>query len=518
MTRKKSNIRTGNILFLLILLGLGLIFLSYQGLDKKLDRWFRTTVLNEDLPPEEVELDRVITEERPDEDYTKEEIEENKQEEIASEEEETADNLDNTQPVWNILSPYGDNLFLNKKHEIQLNIKEGDVNAYIPVVKGKNARLKEIDKTKGKYEIEGLKKGRVELWITTTNEDGKVDVVGTHYFNITDETKLDDNKKTDEKKTAMEDKYLWNMQGLFQDTLWVGKKVPVEVAIAEVDAELLKLEVSSGDAKASMTNRKGMFDVLATKPGKVVLTAKIVEEGRTEVVGSKEFIALKPIVKKAKDLRDNEKPETMTTTNNKEPDAIYLSVENPCNDWLLAGMENPLSLHLPEQDENSYRIKVDKGTIKQQNETYLLNVPETDEIKVQVFKKTKDKGKDSLILTKNYEVRPIVLPMPQIAGKSGGSISVADLKKAKDLALFFPDENYKNVMNLAGFDLLYYNSEKKMSEVIRSQNKGATFSSKTKALFQLLKKGDLIVIDNIEVQVKNQKAKKQLASVAFMVD
>jgi len=161
------------------------------------------------------------------------------------------------------------------------------------------------------------------------------------------------------------------------------------------------------------------------------------------------------------------------------------------------GIENPISVAIPDIKSENVVLSVNFGTIEKREGLYYLTVPDSrgmqEYVTVTAFEK-KENGETVNHGSKNFRILNIPMPKLMVNGLNGGDISVSDAQKLDSLWVELPCFVYEGFnYEVQNFKLIINRKKKNYMFNI----KGTKFPVNATQELSTVKKGDIIIIDDI---------------------
>jgi gliding motility-associated protein GldM len=186
------------------------------------------------------------------------------------------------------------------------------------------------------------------------------------------------------------------------------------------------------------------------------------------------------------------------------------------------GIENPLDVSVPGVGPDQIKVSITNGDITKgrvknpQGEffrgSYIVK-PKAAGQKVLISVTADINGKPMKFDPIEYRVKPLPIPVPVIAGRSGGSIPINTIKSAVGVFATLPDFDFQLVYNITGFTVILNDR----GEDFEKRSTGSNFTPDQKQIFNRLTRGKNLYISAITA-VGPDGATKDLPPMIFKIE
>lgn len=488
--RKRGRVKTGNIFLLLLLIAGAVAFFNKESILEELrnngllkERGAVSSTTDE-LPS----AGDVPTGERKDDNSNRNGSSPYGQVDNAITEDQNSSNSVSAEtPNWSLQTAFTDYLVLRQENFLQIKVDGMEVADITPVIDGKGAVIKAVNKATGEYTVYPIKEERVELSLMFLNKDKKLDILGSKVFEVRKAADLRDLSQYKESNG-----YLWELETQHSDTLYTDKANWIRVNIAETPASAISVSISGkGNTIKTSSNDSSAYEVFVNEALKnISLTVFVTNQsGERTLVGSQLFVVAK---KKG------------VSGNNNTPN-VGMPVFVPSALWnklLYVGVTNPF--YTPNISSN-WEVKVDNGAVIRKKDSLLLQPDKLGKLKLSLFNE-----KNTLIQQQQFMVQELPLPAIRLGNLTEKEISVADLDKINRITV--ADNKLGQAYEIQDFAFSYFSP---MQSVIDVANNGAILSNEVRAVLGSAKAPAVIYFSNINIKNTQTGQLQQLDALVY---
>lgn len=407
----------------------------------------------------------------------------------SSQNQSLVDTSKQNQVQWNILTQYGDFLYIEEQNKIQIKVNGRESKDITPIINGKGVKLDTINLQTGQYTLAPTQKGTIEVWLSAINEEGKRDILASKTFTIIQR------QKTSVKGTAEEPtRYLWDISTETPDTLYAYRPNKITIEIAEVDPATIQPVITYAPRNTikPIQQDKGEFLVTITK-GKVVnVTVQLApKNGTIEILGSRQYMVLYPDGMTPDEPNKDGDTTIIANSSTSQLPTSTVKLNSLWKPVLYKKIANQIVINTDKLQTDSIVVKVDHGKVINKDKQFYIRPKKEGDLTAQLW------YKGEKISEQVYQVKDLPDPTISIAGQKSGTIRSSLFKEAKNITIAFEDLPVK--AKIRSFKLRKYTAEKKVEHAF---NQGATFQKNSQQLISQAERGDLYYITNIVVQVE----------------
>ncbi len=173
------------------------------------------------------------------------------------------------------------------------------------------------------------------------------------------------------------------------------------------------------------------------------------------------------------------------------------------------GVPNPVAVSAPGIPKESLRVSMSGGSISGSNGTYTVRVSSPGTAKVNVSAEIN--GKTQTIGSQDFRIKRIPDPIPQFAGKSGGSLSSVAIKSQNTLFAKLVGFDFDARFNVTGFTLLI---AKPRSDAFQVRGSGPNLNAEMEKGMKMVSPGTTVIFKDIEA-VGPDGSKRQIGNIVL---
>ncbi len=286
---------------------------------------------------------------------------------------------------------------------------------------------------------------------------------------------------------------------------WVPPKAEIKDLSKELAEALRKIE----QQKKEIAQQKKRIDE----------QKKEIERLKRELEKKKDWVPPKkdpkkpdptiPLKNKIKDLEEQlkKKPKVVTTTKEVDPQGV---VSPDKMNVFYIGVDNPVSLSVSGASIDDVKATIDKGQLVPNGRgKYIVRVPGPHGSKANIALSVGG----SVINRNLFRVKRVPDPVPEVGGKSGGTLGTGEMKAQRGVIARLKDFDFDARFEVLGFELTL---AERGQDLLIVGNKGARFNDKSKNLLKKAKVGSIYYFDNIKVRGPDKTTRK-LPSISFKI-
>jgi hypothetical protein len=173
------------------------------------------------------------------------------------------------------------------------------------------------------------------------------------------------------------------------------------------------------------------------------------------------------------------------------------------------GLNNPLTIVAANYPCDEISVTTDNGSIRKNEDCgYDFYPAKAGIANILVF----NKGKEEIGAQK-YRIKYLPAPTGRVAGKTGGSVGLAEFKAQIGIAAYLDGFDFQAHFAVSGFKIGVYRAANLIYDHL---NKGARFDSSTRSFFQTLQINDRVLFSDVRCACPDNRV-HQMADMEFIM-